>query len=84
MWLTELNPKLAGRIMIFPPAFESDGGCSGKEEDETTCLFCGQTMTVCAHCFSRDVYEQIVGDDAEIGKEFLERFDFDLRRELVQ
>jgi len=67
----EYDPKLAKEIKGF--AFE--GG--------TTCLFCKKQMGLCAHCFSKDVYHYLEEKNQEIAEEFLSRFDFDLRQELV-
>ena len=52
------------------------------EEGETTCLFCGKNMNLCAHCFSREVYELVKERRPEAAEEFLSRFDFELRREV--
>ena len=70
-WLSEADPALAKEIT----GFEMPG--------ETMCLFCGKEMGICAHCFSKDIYKQIEEKDARIAREFLARFDFDLRREIL-
>lgn len=70
-WLEEAAPALAGEI----DGFALDGSVQ--------CLFCGKGMGICAHCFSKDVYEQLAEKDAAIAQEFLARFDFDLRREMM-
>ncbi len=48
----------------------------------TSCLFCGKMTVLCAHCFSRDVYEMINENNPKIAAEFISRFDFDLRQEV--
>ncbi|MBI2146268.1 hypothetical protein HYU22_02940 [Candidatus Woesearchaeota archaeon] len=63
----EYNPALAEEISGF--AIEGD----------TTCISCGQGMGLCAHCFSREIYEYLQEKDAAIAKEFSSRFDFNLR-----
>ncbi|HLC75083.1 MAG TPA: hypothetical protein VJH88_04485 [Candidatus Nanoarchaeia archaeon] len=70
-WLSEVKPALAGTI---------DGG---YVPGETNCLFCSKDMGICAHCYSRDVYEQLMLSDEKIAKEFMARFDFELRKEVV-
>lgn len=52
-------------------------------EGETPCIMCGKKMALCAHCFSRDVYDYLNEKDSNIAKEFVSRFDFDLRKDLV-
>jgi len=49
----------------------------------TKCIFCGKGMRICAHCFSKDIYEYLLERNPKVAEEFLMRFDFDLRRELV-
>ncbi|MAF99115.1 MAG: hypothetical protein CMH61_00740 [Nanoarchaeota archaeon] len=52
-------------------------------EGGTQCLLCHQPMGLCAHCFSRDVYDYLVEKNPALAEEFLSRFDFDLRRSLA-
>lgn len=50
---------------------------------ETICISCGKKMGLCAHCFSKDVYNFLNERKSSIAKEFINRFDFELRKELV-
>lgn len=52
-------------------------------EGDTRCISCGRHMGVCAHCFSKDVYEFLAEKKPAVAEEFLSQFDFDLRREMV-
>ena len=54
-----------------------------KIEGETCCISCGSLMALCAHCFSKDMYEFLNENNKVIAKEFLNRFDFELRREFM-
>jgi hypothetical protein len=54
-----------------------------KMDGDTHCLFCGQNMGLCAHCFSRETYNFIKEKKPEIANEFISRFDFDLRRNFI-
>lgn len=56
-------------------------GC-GEEEGQTFCLFCGNSMNLCAHCFSKEVYDFLLEKNPAVAEIFLNRFDFELRREL--
>ena len=67
----EYRPELARKIRGF------------KVEGETCCILCGKNMGLCAHCFSEDIYEFLWDKDKLVAKEFLNRFDFDLRKSLV-
>jgi hypothetical protein len=51
-------------------------------EGDVTCIKCNRQMGLCAHCFSRDIYEFIKTQNKNLAKEFINRFDFDLRRSL--
>ncbi len=69
--LNEHNSKLANAIIGF------------KIDGDTTCISCGERMGLCAHCFSRDMYEFLAEREPQIASTFLGHFDFDLRKELV-
>lgn len=71
-WLNEINPELAHKIKIFDI----------EVEEGTQCLFCHKKMNVCAHCFSRDIFDFLEEQDPALAKEFAARFDFELRKEL--
>ncbi len=70
--VSEHDPKLASEIVGF--ALEGD----------TSCLKCGQGMALCAHCFSKDIYNYIEERNPLIAKEFVSRFDYDLRINLSE
>ena len=67
----EYDEKLAKHIEGF------------KMDGDTTCISCGSKMGLCAYCFSKDVYHFLKEKQEVVAKEFLNRFDFDLRKELV-
>ncbi|MFC1801506.1 hypothetical protein ACFLZB_03500 [Nanoarchaeota archaeon] len=68
VWLAEKDPSLAQDIH----GFETEG--------PTNCIFCGKNMAVCAHCFSRDIYDYLSQKNSKIAKEFAARFDFEIRK----
>lgn len=67
----EHNLKLAKMIEGF------------KVEGDTSCISCGEKMGLCAHCFSKGIYEFLLERKPDIAATFLGHFDFELRRELV-
>ena len=69
--VSEYSPELAKDIV------ECD------VEGETQCMHCGKNMGLCAHCFSRDVYEQLKEKNEAISDEFMARFDFNLRERFM-
>ena len=48
---------------------------------DTNCITCNNSMNLCAHCFSKDIYLFLKEKKKEIAEEFMRRFDFDLRQE---
>ncbi|MBU0457474.1 MAG: hypothetical protein ABH824_07435 [Nanoarchaeota archaeon] len=52
-------------------------------EGDTTCIFCGKKMGLCAHCFSKDIYEFLLENNPKIAEDFISQFDFDLRRDFI-
>ena len=53
-------------------------------EGGSRCIFCGKGMTLCAHCFSKEVYEYLQDENPTLAREFANRFDFDLRRAIIE
>ncbi|MBT4539196.1 hypothetical protein HOI26_01335 [Candidatus Woesearchaeota archaeon] len=49
---------------------------------DTNCLFCKQKMGLCAHCYSKDMYDLLQLKNPLLGKEFLKHFDFEIREAL--
>ena len=70
----EYDQKLARRIVGFS---------SPASEGDMVCITCSQSMSLCAHCFSKDIYEYLSENNTQIAEEFINRFDFDLRQELM-
>ena len=67
IWMPELLPALQ---------FSSSLGTG------THCILCNRDMSLCAHCYSREIYEMVLATMPELGEEFLQSFDFDLRQTL--
>lgn len=70
IWMPELIPYLK---------FDSSLGIRGTG---TRCVLCSRDMSMCAHCYSREIYEMIVSSIPELGENFLDHFDFELRENL--
>lgn len=49
-------------------------------EGNTKCISCHKKMGLCAHCFSKDIYEYLADRNPAAAKEFCNRFDFELRK----
>ena len=45
------------------------------EGDGVRCLFCGKWISICAHCYSMDVYDLLGEKYPELAQEFAEHFD---------
>ena len=67
----ECDRKLADKIAGF------------TVEGKTKCISCNRNMGLCAHCFSKDVYQYLQENNTLVAAEFLKSFDFQLRQEFV-
>lgn len=67
--VAEYNPKLAAEIT------------STSIYGSSTCILCGKNMALCPDCYSKDIYLFLQQKNKRIAKEFLSRFDFNLRKE---
>lgn len=69
------NAKIWNTVpMVYGDEF-IDGG--------VRCLFCGKSMSICAHCYSREVYDSLTESGLEIAEEFMETFNYGLREEVT-
>jgi hypothetical protein len=41
---------------------------------DTKCMFCGKDMSICAHCYCRDVYDILIEEAPEAAEEFRDLF----------
>ena len=48
---------------------------------EAKCMFCGEWMSICAHCYCRDIYDILIEEDPVVAEEFRDLFG--LREELI-
>ena len=65
------HPEL-GKTLVTP-TFDSG----------VNCMFCGRNMSICAHCYSRDVYQYLITENTVLAEEFLETFDYGLKEEFL-
>ena len=60
---------------LFDCLIEGEGGVN--------CLFCQNPMSLCASCYSKDMYEILQIKNPALGKEFLKHFDFGVRKSII-
>jgi hypothetical protein len=48
----------------------------------TKCILCSRDMSMCAHCYSKEIYGLVVEAIPELGEQFLQSFNFELRESL--
>ncbi len=68
----EHNPEMAK----FITGIDIDG--------DTTCIQCGNRMGLCAHCFSKDIYDFLQESNQLAAREFASRFDFQIRSKITE
>jgi hypothetical protein len=71
-WLADTMPSLIGRVKGYAGVFDT------YRHEATHCVICGNTMSICAHCFCKDIYELIESELGEVSGNFLFSFNFDL------
>ena len=69
VWLKENLPGLV-HIIGAGPRY----GCA-------KCVICGKCLAVCAHCFAKDIYLEVIKVKPELGEDFISCFNFGLREE---
>lgn len=73
-WISEKKPSLM-------PILQNIGN-SVKEysHENTSCAICGSNMNVCPHCYCFEIYSWLIENEyKELGHEFLEQFDYELK-----
>lgn len=42
------------------------------------CVLCGSNMTVCRHCFAKEVYDELKFTNPEMEEEFMRMFNYEI------
>ena len=74
---------LAKEIGYWRPELKTSLATPAASAESVRCMFCGKGMSICAHCYSRDIYDLIKEEFPWLAEEFIERFDFGLKKELL-
>ena len=72
---------LAKEIEYWRPELKTSLAMPGSW-GKVRCMFCGKGMNICAHCYSKDIYDLIKEEFPWLAEEFIEKFDFGLKEEL--
>jgi hypothetical protein len=67
------------KTILLTPDMDTDSYVG----DGVRCLFCGKAMSICAHCYSMDVYDSLIEGQPALAEEFIERFDYGLKENLL-
>lgn len=71
-WIDGFKPSAAKRIKGYSWGFDT------YRHDTVKCVVCGNNMSICAHCFCKDVFELVEKELGELAEDFLYSFNFDL------
>ncbi len=76
------DPAMAALVQGFASSslFNDDGS---NDEESTYCIFCRKSISLCAHCFSKEVHDMIQEQNQSLAAEFASLFDFNLRGEVA-
>ncbi len=53
---------LAKEIGYWRPELKTSLAMPAASAESVRCMFCGKGMTICAHCYSKDIYDLIKED----------------------
>lgn len=70
-WAADFDAGLVQNVQkteIFPT----------HEITDVKCIKCGKNMDVCPHCYSKDLYQDLKGDNF-LAETFADNFNFDLK-----
>ena len=70
-WLAIKNPTLIPQVKLLAEISEP------REENLTTCIFCGKKIDTCMYCFIQDVLEVLQHNCPELVDGFLEHFSYE-------
>lgn len=71
-WLAGKNPSMVWKLRNWSEIYR--GFSTGK----TKCIFCGEYMDVCAHCFSQEILDSLKAENPELEEEFITHFNYSL------
>ncbi len=75
----EITQWLKARAPELVPLVKGVSDIStGFEYASTKCIICGGKVSICAHCFSSEIYSQLKLKNPELAEEFARSFDFEL------
>ena len=75
IWLDETDNALVQELKNISKILSS----RLSMQRETKCILCSRKMNICAHCYTRDVFEWLKNVKPELVEEFLDRFNFELK-----
>ena len=73
---------LAKEIEEWKPWLKPILSAPDKVAEGVRCMFCGKLMSICAHCYTKDIYDYLIEEEPEIAEEFMDIFNFSIKEEL--
>ncbi|MBW2997940.1 hypothetical protein KY321_00235, partial [Candidatus Woesearchaeota archaeon] len=70
-WFREIDPCFLDKIYDSSIVFEDLNSIS-------ECIKCGKEMTICRHCFTREIYEEIKIKYPELKEDFMRMFNYEI------
>lgn len=74
---------LAKEMICWNPDLDKILVTPSSDDGDVKCIICGSRMSICAHCYSRDVHDFIAENDPDKREEFIDTFNYGLREELT-
>lgn len=77
MWLLDRRASLIPVLHVWTTPFRY------YVHAGTVCIICGGNMNVCAHCYTKEIYEMLKEKNPELCEEFLVHFNYEIRSPCV-
>ncbi len=76
-WVSDFNPELMDKV-------EEITELMPENISEVRCIKCKRAMSICAHCYIKEILREIQLNNPEFVGDFIRTFDFDLVLSLVK
>ncbi|MBW3020192.1 hypothetical protein KY334_02770 [Candidatus Woesearchaeota archaeon] len=70
-WFREVDPCFLDKIYDSSVIFEDLSSIS-------KCIKCGKEMTVCKHCFTKEVHEELMNHYPKMEEDFMRMFNYEI------
>ena len=70
-WFNETKPSLVNEMKDIASLYLG-------MEPLHSCIICGKEMTVCRHCFTKEIFEGLIKGNKNMEEDFIRQFNYEL------